>query len=100
MKHKSKKSNRSSKRIPVIGGIIKNPWIQRGSSALGMGTLAALVASRFSPQNTQLISLGGEYLGGGLEGVLVAEGVKLFAGAPSVFSGASGNGSSGSAMFA
>lgn len=82
----------SSLGLGKIGGFFKSGIVQKASLSLGAGTLAALLASRFSPQNTQLASLGGSFLAGGIEGTIAAEVVKSLAGAPSALSGVFGGG--------
>lgn len=93
-------SRRSSGRIPVVSGLIRNPWIQKTASGLGMGTLFALLASRLAPQYTQLASIGGAFVGGGIEGVIGGEAIKLIAGAPSAFGGLSQNQNNGGSGYA
>jgi hypothetical protein len=82
----------SGSRVPVIGGILRSPWVQKTATGLGMGTIAALITARFAPQFTQIASLAGAYAGGGLEGVIGGEAVKAIAGAPSALSGVVGTG--------
>lgn len=87
MKKRYKSRRSSAGRVPILGGVLRSPWVQKTATGLGMGTIAALVTARFAPQFTQIASLAGAYAGGGLEGVIGGEAVKAIAGAPSALSG-------------
>lgn len=95
MKRRFRRKSSGGGRVPVIGGVLRNPWIQKTAAGLGMGTIAALITARFAPQFTQIASLAGAYAGGGLEGVIGGEAVKAIAGAPSALSGVIGGNGSG-----
>jgi hypothetical protein len=79
-------------RLGKIGGIFRNSTIQRVGLSLGIGTIVALVTSRLAPNFTPVAALAGEYLGGGIEGAIGAEAVKLISGAPSILNGIGGIG--------
>lgn len=90
---KGKKSkSRSHGGFGKLGGFLRNPTLMKVALGLGFGTIGALAASKFSPNNTQLVSLGAAYLGGGIEGAIGAELVKAFAGAPSILGNIFGGG--------
>lgn len=93
---KRKGSRRSSGGgLGSVGGVFKKPVVQHTALALGLGTVGALLAARVAPQYTQIASLAVPYFGGaGIEGIIGAEVVKAFAGAPSILSGFGGMGAS------
>lgn len=72
-----------------LGGF--KPTLDEGAKALGYGTIAVAAYSKLQPngnmQTAQIVGLAGEYYGGGLKGVLIAEVIKAAAGVPSILSG-------------
>lgn len=92
---KRRSSGRGGLSFGSVTGILRNPTIQKTALSLGLGTVVALVASRVAPQFTPWAALGGEYLGGGVVGLIGAEAVKALAGASSILGSFGGGGQQG-----
>lgn len=68
-----------------VTGVFRMPIVQKTALALGIGTITALLASKVAPQYTSPAAVIGEFVGGGVVGVVGAELVKTVAGVPSAF---------------
>lgn len=88
MARRKGKKSKGRKGSFSVGGI--KGKADKAANALGWGTLATLIGNKLGVGNPQITSLVGEYYGGGFEGVLYAEGVKLIAGAPSALNNLGG----------
>lgn len=67
-----------------FGNFLKTGLIGDTTQAIGAGKLVGLVTDRVAPQATPFATIGAEYLAGGIGGMVLAEGVKSFAGEPSI----------------
>jgi len=53
---------------------------KKGATALGFGLVAGAVATRFFPQFAPIATIGAEFAGGGVTGLVISEVLKPFVG--------------------
>jgi len=67
-----------------FGSFLRTGTIGEASSALGAGLVVGAVTDRVMPQVTPFASAAGEYLAGGVKGMVIAELIKPIIGLPSI----------------